>query len=1566
MVSERLPSDAGGVQSPLSPSSMSGRTRRQSIRADVRRRVSLAGVYASKRGYSGRVLGLTARDAPRRQAIWLIEQPWFDGGILFVILVNTLLLGIEGPSASPPQWIERTTLSFLCVFTAEVVLKVIASGLYRDRHAYLRSYWNVLDLTVVLTGWAPYIFPGAQSVSALRVLRALRPLRSINRLPSLRALIDAMVRALPQLVNVSLLLAFVCIASAIAGMQLFKGVLRFRCIDAALLAGAPGGTDVVAALAQRVADADAFRVCRPAASAAGTYISGEQGTCASGELCVELANPMSGTVSFDSFGEALLTIFSILTLEGWADVMWLQVDAVGWPAVAYCVTLVVVGALALLNLLRAIICDTFVPADTVKPTRPNMRAARSMSSAEQWWDKTFGAHARQVLIHPGFVPTVIGATLLNTALLCCYSYGMEDALRSNLDTVGFALSAVFLVEMVVKLSALGVRAYTRDPFNLLDGLVVAESIIEIALALAGLDKVGGLNQLRSLRLLRVLKLMSASDSTKELLAMMMASLAALRSLLFLIALVLCVFAIIGMQLFGQLPSATRDNFSNFGQALLATFVVMTGDGWTALMAGYYTHAPMTSAAYFVSLIVVSNYVLLNLIIAIMLAAFDDLDDDDDDKTGGGDGGGGGDGELVSGGITHNAGGGGAAPEPPSACAASCPAPARAHLYRYRSTLSAAPAPPSAHSFYAPKAAPAPVSKDEFMGMFSEVYAQERAMLTTCSASDVGTGAPAQSKEVVRLAKRLGNHALLAGPAMNRGSSLTLLVDEPSSAQDDELRARGWLERITLGDRALMLFPPKARLRTLAGRIARSHALSACVLVLTVASSMLVATEPVTDAALRAASPAALHALHWAELAIAVLFALEVTVHAVADGLIWPAPTAYLRNSWNQLDFAVVLASILAFVPCGVRLESLNLAQTMRTLRPLRLLSRYEGTRTVMSSLVTSLPAVTGVIAVCLCFNIVFAVLGQQLFGGRFARCSDGSAVDEAECVGVFAPDPLWPGAVEPREWRNPPFGSFDSVPDASLLLLESSSLEGWTDVMRWASDSGEPGRAPSEGGTPWAPAFFVLWVMLGGFFSVNLFVGVVVETFSACKKAEEGSLFMTVEQRRWVKLQTSMYLSKLHARPARPREDGGRYARLRAHVFDLVSSSRFENAVMGAIIVATASVALDAYEQPAWRVQVLSHVSTVLLVAFTSEAALKIVAYGPSRYFASPWDRFDFALVVASLLDAAASALLSAASGVNPALIRALRIARIARVARAARVGSSMRTLLATASLAVPALLNVLLVMLVLLFSFAVLARHLFGAIREGLEAIEPEHRNFADVGRALLVLFESATGETWCGMMHDLRRADCAAVGTRGCTPWAAVPFYMAFVLVAAFVLINVVVAIVIETHSDVQNEQQDEQVRATIDCAHLRARPRAWCCAAPSAPSSPPRSATAQRATHTCARAPGGERAAPGCVQERVVRARSGRRRSHPGQLAARAGRAHAAPARAARLAAPPAYVRTSRRTALHRATQDDRLDARARLGDRLPRGARRVRRALHARHLRRGDAPAVRHDRIATRAV
>ena len=74
---------------------------------------------------------------------------------------------------------DTIDLVFLCIYTTEMVLKIIAMGFVMREYSYLREGWNIMDFFVVVLGWVSIIV-SSDSISGIKVIRILRPLRTIN------------------------------------------------------------------------------------------------------------------------------------------------------------------------------------------------------------------------------------------------------------------------------------------------------------------------------------------------------------------------------------------------------------------------------------------------------------------------------------------------------------------------------------------------------------------------------------------------------------------------------------------------------------------------------------------------------------------------------------------------------------------------------------------------------------------------------------------------------------------------------------------------------------------------------------------------------------------------------------------------------------------------------------------------------------------------------------------------------------------------------------------------------------------------------------------------------------------------------------------------------------------------------------------------------------------------------------------------------------------------------------------------------------------------------------------
>ena len=137
--------------------------------------------------------GCTKANGLRRGCLNLIAWGGFDGFILLIIVLNSIMMMTDSPmdtDRTTPKalLIAKLEIIFNTIFTIELVIKVTALGL----GTYMSDAWNLLDLTVVATAWAPYILPTSGNYSWIRAVRVLRALRTINRLPTLKSLVNTL------------------------------------------------------------------------------------------------------------------------------------------------------------------------------------------------------------------------------------------------------------------------------------------------------------------------------------------------------------------------------------------------------------------------------------------------------------------------------------------------------------------------------------------------------------------------------------------------------------------------------------------------------------------------------------------------------------------------------------------------------------------------------------------------------------------------------------------------------------------------------------------------------------------------------------------------------------------------------------------------------------------------------------------------------------------------------------------------------------------------------------------------------------------------------------------------------------------------------------------------------------------------------------------------------------------------------------------------------------------------------------------------------------------------------
>ena len=119
-----------------------------------------------------------------------------------------------------------------------MVLKILGLGLIVDEKAYLRDYFNMLDFFIVMSAYVSMMDSDNKttggdgiSLASLRAFRVLKPLRAVSNIPGLRAIVQAILSALPLLKDTIIVLLFFFLIFAIGGVNLFSGMLRQRCFS---------------------------------------------------------------------------------------------------------------------------------------------------------------------------------------------------------------------------------------------------------------------------------------------------------------------------------------------------------------------------------------------------------------------------------------------------------------------------------------------------------------------------------------------------------------------------------------------------------------------------------------------------------------------------------------------------------------------------------------------------------------------------------------------------------------------------------------------------------------------------------------------------------------------------------------------------------------------------------------------------------------------------------------------------------------------------------------------------------------------------------------------------------------------------------------------------------------------------------------------------------------------------------------------------------------------------------------------------------------------------------------
>uniref|UniRef100_A0ACB8G1A6 Sodium channel protein type 2 subunit alpha n=1 Tax=Sphaerodactylus townsendi TaxID=933632 RepID=A0ACB8G1A6_9SAUR len=459
---------------------------------------------------------------------------------------------------------------------------------------------------------------------------------------------------------------------------------------------------------------------------------------------------------------------------------------------------------------------------------------------------------------------------------------------------------------------------------------------------------------------------------------------------------------------------------------------------------------------------------------------------------------------------------------------------------------------------------------------------------------------------------------------------------------------------------------------------------------------------------------------------------------------------------------VSLVSLIANALGYSELGAIKSLRTLRALRPLRALSRFEGMRVVVNALIGAIPSIMNVLLVCLIFWLIFSIMGVNLFAGKFYHCvntTTGEMFNASEVNNKTQCEELIENN-QPARWKNVKV-NFDNVGAGYLALLQVATFKGWMDIMYAAVDSRDVEDQPMYEENLYMYLYFVIFIIFGSFFTLNLFIGVIIDNFNQQKKKIRQDIFMTEEQKKYYNAMKKLGSKK----PQKPIPRPGN--KFQGMVFDCVTKQAFDISIMILICLNMVTMMVETDDQSKEMETILYRINFVFIILFTGECVLKLISLR-HYYFTIGWNIFDFVVVILSIVGMFLAEIIEKYF-VSPTLFRVIRLARIALPSHVQR--------------------------------------------REvGID----DMFNFETFGNSLICLFQITTSAGWDGLLAPILNSgppDCdpeidhpgsSVKGNCG-NPSVGIFFFVSYIIISFLVVVNMYIAVILENFSVATEESAE-----------------------------------------------------------------------------------------------------------------------------------------------------------------
>nr|CAH7755461.1 unnamed protein product [Callosobruchus chinensis] len=524
---------------------------------------------------------------------------------------------------------------FVIFMSIELALKILADGLFFTPKAYVKDVAAVLDVFIYLVSltflcWMPKSVPPNSGAQLLMILRCLRPLRIFTLVPHMSKVVYELCRGFKEILLVSTLLILLMFIFASYGVQLYGGRLA-RCND-------PNITrreDCVGIFLRRVF-VTKMKV-QP----------GENETYPAMLVPRVWANPRR--FNFDNIGDAMLTLFEVLSFKGWLDVRDVLIKNLGLVHAVYIHVYIFLGCMIGLTLFVGVVIANYSENKgtallTVDQRRwcdlkKRLKIAQPLHLPPRPDGKKFRAFIYDITQNIKFKRFIAVMVLINSALLGV-GWNKDEPYTEILATVDIICTSLFVVEVVMKNIAFTPRGYLQSRRNRYDLFVTVMGVIWMFFHIMFKNDLTYFIGFMVV-ILRFFTITGKHATLKMLMLTVGVSVCKSFFIIFGMFLLVFFYALAGTIIFGTVKYGEgigrRANFESPVTGVAMLFRIVTGEDWNKIMHDCMIQPPYCTPAanywqtdcgnftgsliYFCTFYVIITYIVLNLLVAIIMENF---------------------------------------------------------------------------------------------------------------------------------------------------------------------------------------------------------------------------------------------------------------------------------------------------------------------------------------------------------------------------------------------------------------------------------------------------------------------------------------------------------------------------------------------------------------------------------------------------------------------------------------------------------------------------------------------------------------------------------------------------------------------------------------------------------------------------------------------------------------------------------------------------------------------------------------------------------------------------------